>query len=632
MKLVFLDTSYEIELGASEVEYTLNSPCFAPLTGEWSYPFTLKATEEILHFLGNPHLPNVLRDNTKTYRVQLIENSLLFADGEFTLEYSDYQIITGSLTATPGNIPQKIWTKKLNTFDLGSDTIPTQDVNNTLYAADDKAYIGTYQTYFGGSETGPINLYSAIQNMFFNTRIKVMLGAVTLLDETFTPEITDLETETAKANKFIEILNKLPDTNQIQLLYTKNNFLGVFTGIKTETLRLEFTHYLSRSTTTEIRVTMALTIQPKTVKTITNEYDKSLLSTWTKPYYFPEILNAKHYSGSSVFNGTINKTEAGIIKRNTNILTEKTKYSLVPMFKLSWVLTKLFQLQGYTITGTFLQHPDVQKILIFNLFTTDKMVDNIAYPINIHNPTITYANHLPDETFADYLQMIIDLFNLQVQFNPLTKTVDMSLFNDVLEGTEILDLTGRVSYKPRNNHQKTKKTQVSYTIQGDALAKDETAPYESIPPKSIVEAAKDEYDTLQLKITGLTTDATKKPKIEAEAISPLFDQSKKTNPLRFVFWENKVGKIEIDTLTFDLTKANGVYQKFLKSKIEYNNNTLNIEVTALLSIQEVVSFNFKRKLFAFEVFFLASSLSNKLRSNQDQYAVDLKLKRFNYLS
>lgn len=628
MKLVFIEEGFEILLDSSEIEYTRSSTIFSPLSGEWSYPFTLKATEEVLEKLNYPNLQNLLADYKKIYVVQLVDASFLHAQGNFELQYADDEIITATMTATPGNISKKIWAKKLNTFDLGGDTIPEQNINNTVYKLGALEQVGNYESFGFGAGSGQTDFKSAIDRIFFKTNIQFKIGSTTFINETVEPAHSEL---LEGSNSIFQAILDSYNTgqNQNEILYDEKQLLCLFSGARTENLEIVFTFFVLNGSD-DVRQISTFVLAPAPIKTITNYLNGSLLNTWTKPYQLPEVFNSKHYLESSGFNGVINKTDAGNIIRNASILLEKTKYSLVPMLSLKWVLEKLFQLQGYTISGTFLQHNDVQKMLIFNLYTTDKTIEGVSYPINIHNPIITYANHLPAETLEAYCQAIIDEFGLCFEFNSLTKTLDISFLSDILAENEVLDLTGRLSRKRRNNLLKGKKTQAKWTISGDGLAKDDASPYLPEPLNSVVEEQPDDYEPLDLKIPGLIGDNNKKPRIEANCISPIFEQTKNTSPLRLIFWDNNMGKVETDTLSFDLKAAKGVYQKFLKTKIEYANKALNTEAFALMSKQEILSFKFKRKIAGFGVFWLAEELQVKFKANQEFYQVELKLKRINY--
>ena len=168
---------------------------------------------------------------------------------------------------------------------------------------------------------------------------------------------------------------------------------------------------------------------------------------------------------------------------------------------------------------------------------------------------------------------------------------------------------------------------MKWNIAGDALAKENIAPYNPVPSDVLVATNQDEFEELLLQIPSLTKNANR-PQIEAAAISPLFAQEKNTSPLRFVFWDEMKGKIETNTLCFDLEKPTGINQVFTKSKQDFNNNTLHFEIAGILTLQQLVEFSFLRKILAYEVFWLASSIAVKYKSEKNTYIVDLNLRRY----
>ncbi|PWK27161.1 hypothetical protein LV89_01976 [Arcicella aurantiaca] len=624
MYLHFIDLNFQVYLTDVEIEHTLSSPVFNPLSGDWSYPFTFASSPTILAKLDYPNLVNVNRVATISYKVLLFEVSLQLFEGVLALDYADENIITATLTVTPGNIAQAFWQKSLNKFDIGKDVIPTQNLNATLYKVDGNSSVGVvYDNSLGRNLTVGITMLECIKRIFRPTTLQIYKGTV-LLSEKQTAQLGVTPTDTSNIPLFVEFLAAYNTTQQNnEVLFSNKQFLAVSTGISTDTFTVKFSF---RDGNAGITQTATFILNPSTVSTITDYLDNSLKATWTKPYQLPEIDNTKHYS-EDVFNGTINKTDAGKILRNANVITEKTKYSLVPMLYLEFVLRKIFSLVGYTVVGDFLQNVDVKKILIFNLYTLDKMLDGLKYPVNIYNNTITYANHLPDVKFGDYLQYLIDQFGLVLHFNLFVKTVELSRFNTNILKVDYLDLTGRSSYTRKIQYRKAKKQQLKWNISGDALAKENTAPYNPIPSDAVVEANKDDFEDLPLQIPGLTKNANR-PQIEAQSISPLFAQDKNTSPLRFLFWDENKGKIETNTLSFDLEKATGIYKTFNKAKQDFNDNTLYFEISAKLTLQELVEFSFLRKILAYDVFWLASSISVKIRSDINKYVVELKLRRY----
>lgn len=624
MQLHFIDLNLRVYLGDAEIEQTLSSPIFNPLAGDWSYPFTFASSPAILKALDYPNLVNVNRVAAITYKVLLFERSLQLLDGTLALDYADENLISAILTVTPGNIPQAFWQKSLNKFDLGSDVIPTQNLDATFYKLDGSIVAGkltsTFSTY-----VSDISLLEAIEQIFRPTTLQIYKGT-TLLFQQETTQLNVTPNKTSNIPTFVSFLTAYNLTQQNnQILFQNKQFLGICTGISADMFTIKF-GYKNGFSNDPINQTATFIINPSTNSTITDYLDNSLKSTWTKPYQLPEIDNAKHYA-EDVFNGTINKTEAGKILRNSNLITEKTRYSLVPMLYLEFVLRKIFRLSGYTVIGDFFENADVKKLLIFNLYTLDKMLEGLKYPVNIYQNTIIYANHLPDVKFGDYLQYLIDEFGLVLQFNLFEKTVELSKFESNILKPDFLNLRGKCSFRRKITYGKAKKQQLKWNVAGDALAKDNAVPYNPIPSNAQIATNQEEFEELILQIPSLTKNANR-PQIEAAAISPLFAQDKNTSPLRFIFWDEMKGKIETNTMSFDLEKPTGIYNTFTKPRHDFNNNTLYFEISAVLTLQQLVEFSFLRKILAYDVFWLASSISVKFKAEKNSYVIELNLRRY----
>lgn len=103
--------------------------------------------------------------------------------------------------------------------------------------------------------------------------------------------------------------------------------------------------------------------------------DISRESDWTV-YGFtfvPHKNDAFYGTNNSDFNGVLNAVNPnnGIIHYNDT--STGNKYAIVPWFFLFFVLKKIFDQEGYTPMGTFWNHPEAKKILLYNNRALDSL-------------------------------------------------------------------------------------------------------------------------------------------------------------------------------------------------------------------------------------------------------------------
>ena len=613
MNLIFPD-GFRINL-TSEVTYTRYSPVFNALKGDWSFPFSIQGTDEILSYFNYPHLPQASVLHQRTYdNVSLYEGSFLIGNGTLTLQDCTAKQLIAHLNGTVGNIPLKVFEKRLNTLDLGQEIIPTVKIDNSQY--------------FWELKWSSIDLQTQLNNItyrYYNCFIYkngTFEGETGLLDYTengFTGR-SFTEFKPKQIKNFNEALVK-------DLIMSANDeVIAIYSPNPLTELKIVFVGYTNLSVFDTFGFIQFSQISYHIIE---QSYFNNKVET--EVYALPEIQNFKFYADAKgQFNGYINKHFVRPFRTRILINSDAylSRYTIVPQLKLVWVLNSLFQKLNFEVSGNFSVDAEIIKILIFNLFSTDAQSTDTTVNFNVHSAVIKYANHLPNITISEFLKALMEEFGIGIEFNALTKTVEMFFVKDVLQATDnILDLNDRVAVLPKHKLEEIRKFQVSYNLSGDALAKAETSPYVSIPTKTMVDADTEIYEKIELKFPPLTKNSQNIPAIEAGGISPLFNQSNNETPLRLFFFEDKIGKTETTGLSLDLTKPNGIYQKYLKPKIDFEANTLNLETTGLMTILEIASFSFKTKILAYNVHWFCDQLTPKLKTGQEVYEVLLKLKR-----
>jgi hypothetical protein len=621
MTLIFPD-GFRIET-TTEITYNQYNSIFNALKGEWSYPFQLVGTPEILAYFNYPHLPNIGTVLKKVYEnVSFYEGSFLIGSGTFTILDANAKIIVANLNTTAGNIPLKTLNQKLNTFDLGMDNLNTSLTKSGLYAC-----------LFSKFD---VNNTNRLSDFWRRCTLVLKVDNVQIWDYSFyisqsayhesgTDDVAD------RLDDNLAIINQSwADIQQPYELILSKDCINLIIKDNSVAHNVQLTIRTLPSGDRDRTPAVSRTYQFDRIEynSINNALDDSLTNTWSKPYVFPTIIDAKFYDDAvkSAFYGLINNINLNHIE--TNDYLNRTKNVICPQFYLIRILRLIFQKLNYQPTGTFFENNELQKILVLSLYALDKQASLTTLAFNVHAETIKYANHLPNISLLDFLKALIDQFGIGIDFNPLTKVVNFFFFKDILKNNPtIIDISDRVAILPKNKFEEKRPTQTKYSISGDSLAKEETSPYISVPTKAIVEASADTYEPLELKFAPLTTNPQGKIQIEAQGISPLYNQLNNESPLRFFFYEAPEGKAETNTFSLDLTKQNSNYVQFIKPKLDFEAKTQLLECTTLLTLTEIISLTQTTLFLAYHVYWYWDSLSTPLKSGKNIYEVTLKLRR-----
>ena len=89
---------------------------------------------------------------------------------------------------------------------------------------------------------------------------------------------------------------------------------------------------------------------------------------------------------------------------------EYIHYRTIPFFSLKYVFRKLFEENGFTVKGDFIDDPNFDELAIFNNYAVEKYT--IDY-LDI-NREIFPSNHMPDMEQAEFLQAILSWLKLKI--------------------------------------------------------------------------------------------------------------------------------------------------------------------------------------------------------------------------
>jgi hypothetical protein len=130
-------------------------------------------------------------------------------------------------------------------------------------------------------------------------------------------------------------------------------------------------------------------------------------------------------------------TPAGSVATNTSAHT----YTVVPFLKVVPLLQRCLGLYGYTVTGPWLDDPEIQQLVVYSLTSLDEATGaGTAGHFSV-------AAALPDVRLADLLLTLQQLFALGFVFNPVRKELRVVPLRDVVADPAYLLRTPGPDYR-----------------------------------------------------------------------------------------------------------------------------------------------------------------------------------------
>lgn len=107
----------------------------------------------------------------------------------------------------------------------------------------------------------------------------------------------------------------------------------------------------------------------------------------------------------------------------------------VPFFKLKYVLKKIFEENGYSISGAFIDDPAFDDLVISNQFAIENYGGTTDY-----NRQILPANHQPDMLIQDFLVAVFSLFKMYPDFSAGLNEITLVYKKSILTNRRVLSL------------------------------------------------------------------------------------------------------------------------------------------------------------------------------------------------
>jgi hypothetical protein len=605
MKLII--NAQEVELPSNlSVKYNSSSSIFNPLQGEWLLPIVLPLTDRNNLIFDYPAQDNIGGNRRKEYPAQLWLDSFLLREGIVTIQSNTRKTVSITLKCLPGNVTVALWKKKLNEFDLGGEVIGT---------------IQKTSTYFFYGEWASMDLRGNTNYLVHLITIKAgndnLVTAKLLWPYGFQADDSGYKNAVATA------LNAV--SNDDVIIEATNQRFDIKFSTEKSNVNIFF-QYANSSAGTFNSNTIALTALSYT--TINQSHYNGQIDNAV--YALPEIQNYKFYDKQKDWCGIINRQINGKIELNNDSV--QVRNVVIPQLKFPWVITRLMEKIGFVQTGSFMQNPDIQKLLIHSLYSTDKQSSEAKITFNVHNEIIRYSNHLPALTLSEFFQALINQFALGMEFNALTKTVEIFFVKEIFQDDDYLDLTDRVSFEYSSEYAELKKKQLKWSTSGDEMVTEDQPIFQPFPLDKDIENEKDKYEPIDCKFPSLVVAEIEGkrqiPEIEITGISPLFNQSKNEAPTRILFWDGAVADNKTATMAISFQGDNNLYTNQQAEKIAFENDYTPRKCKTLLTRQELIAFSFKRKILAYGIFYYCEDIAAEVNKDAQQFEVEMKLRRY----
>lgn len=152
---------------------------------------------------------------------------------------------------------------------------------------------------------------------------------------------------------------------------------------------------------------------------------------------FP-VLNTLFYGDKNPdFLGYLNYYRNGGFRANSTV----NQYALVPFPYLAYLLTKLFENIGFTVTGDWIASPEISRVCVFNNYALDALTGNL----NTYASAIDFRNHVPEMTVGKFLVAVQNFFAVAYCFDPIKKQVKITPYSEAVNSSLVKDMTHKVS-------------------------------------------------------------------------------------------------------------------------------------------------------------------------------------------
>ncbi|WP_138993974.1 hypothetical protein [Larkinella sp. C7] len=328
---------------------------------------------------------------------------------------------------------------------------------------------------------------------------------------------------------------------------------------------------------------------------------------------FPMIENPGFYgnnAGVVGFNNAMNRVSAG----------EMDTKARVPMVFLSWLFEQFGQKVGWQFGGTFLEDPDVLRLLLFNLYSLDDQ------------PTIQYRNHLPELTFPGLLIALRQLFNLYLDFDVRRRVCTLDYTDDILKAPTVLDWTAKAEPTHTKLPELQNRLELSYDIDGnDALMKPIPADFDKYTTAETPATAGGSLVPIRSRFGTLQTNSATGLAMTSQPGISLYNKDSAARGLpRLLFWNGVIDGKPIATHAIGDRRlvwngAGNLVDRHWRMFERFKANTFLIRKILYLTPADLATFRFRNKVHIRGVNYLIGSMKAVLGADENIIPAEVEL-------
>lgn len=572
----------------TSIRMLLRSPLFEEeQPGSMSKQFDVPVCEENALIFGFSHMPAVRSDRRRDFPAELQLGTFRLV-GILQARRSTMEKYTCNLIIPPGNVPSKVWKRKLKQFNFDTvsyrtgltpikhfaATIPNlggsqfgvsvwiKKGNQELFRVD---YPGKNNS--GGGDYLPIPFWPDVADQF-NARV----------DSQPQPETDPFSNPWTKAVTGFNPVGAVYGI--IRLLDPPGDPGPDLTGYRAFAGDTSFTLLAPEDGAYSIEYVVRFPGSPTRVNKIPLvQLERKVFWQWaddgtnanlmeTDPRYcLPMMRDDTWYDPekNKTWNGYINDFQitAGVHIYTQNNDQASARFSLSPAVYLRYGITRACELLGYRVKDRVFSG-ELAKLFVWVNRSLDEQLPGTDAPYNQNKTTWAIGDYLPDMTMADWINKGLKNIFARVIFYPSRKEAIIVSLRDVLRSVPAADWSDKMVRTRETEAADYSPLQATYTPDsGDENAKREDALFTQEPTDAIVDADVENnwgkwempFSPMKMekkKVTVNTNDPnspyysrallqTKEisttPVIKQRGISPLFDQSETAlSPGRIMFY------------------------------------------------------------------------------------------------
>jgi hypothetical protein len=570
---------------------------FSPgrVKGDKSYPVTLPVCPENQAFFGHPENLQSAGSLQRSYPAELYAHGDLVIKGSFKLRKPSRTGYPGYLVGSAGGFSEVIEGQKINEMDMGSLSLPTTEENSVLHFLEiperheeipymeegdttNEVTVFFFRWYYNSSQFYVVNVkYS----QSVESTLRALAGLINIT--------SGMPKALANGRTLTIIYGNLPGPPPLIRINTK--YLSA-TGHLRE---VEYVGNLSR-----------LVIQ-----SIGTSLDTTVTNGVAGAVVFPMIHNPKFYPDDNAnYSKYVNFYQNGKYLANESLLN-RTRFTVVPMPFLMYVLQQIAQWTGYRFFGAFLDNPTLQELIFYSIRSLDRQPEGYTgEPFISYAPEINYARQLPEMTIGECLNELRKLFGVELFFSDEYPEVEFVLLRDIINDLCRDDWSAyAVPDWSRDQDDPKGYTYGSALDPADELSRPDPETGE-LPGQLKPYVTGDGKEKLESKIGTLITgqqDPYVVPMAMQRGISPFYNLETSRFTPRLLFWHGlvndsnsepypKADNVSLDgNYSLQWNGANGLFEQFHKDWHDFLQSTRVVEMPLQLNIHAIKKRNLKAK-------------------------------------